>query len=102
MLLLMTTTMISGISWIININQPVSIAAAAAADNDNDNDDDDDNDNDNSKGSGNDNNGDDNDRMEGEQATVSVSKQIFFHFSILQLYVVVYDDISLSLLAVIL
>ena len=98
MLLLMTTTMISGISWIININQPVSIAAAAAADNDDDND----NDNDNSKGSGNDNNGDDNDRMEGEQATVSVSKQIFFHFSILQLYVVVYDDISLSLLAVIL
>ena len=100
MLLLMTTTMISGISWIININQPVSIAAAAAAaaaaadDNDNDND--------NSKGSGNDNNGDDNDRMEGQQATVSVSKQIFFHFSLLQLYVVVYDDISLSLLAVIL
>ena len=90
----MTTTMIAGISWIINIDQLVAIAAAAAAD-----DDDDDNDNDNSKGNGNDNNGDDNDRMEGEQATVS--KQIFFHSSPLQLYLA-YDDISLSLLAVIL
>ena len=90
----MTTTMIAGISWIINIDQLVAIAAAAAAA-----DDDDDNDNDNSKGNGNDNNGDDNDRMEGEQATVS--KQIFFHSSPLQLYLA-YDDISLSLLAVIL
>ena len=90
----MTTTMIAGISWIINIDQLVAIAAA-----DDDDDDDDDNDNDNSKGNGNDNNGDDNDRMEGEQATVS--KQIFFHSSPLQLYLA-YDDISLSLLAVIL
>ena len=94
----MTTTMIAGISWIINIDQLVAIAAAAAAADDDD-DDDDDNDNDNSKGNGNDNNGDDNDRMEGEQATVS--KQIFFHSSPLQLYLA-YDDISLSLLAVIL
>ena len=93
----MTTTMIAGISWIINIDQLVAIAAAAAAADDDD--DDDDNDNDNSKGNGNDNNGDDNDRMEGEQATVS--KQIFFHSSPLQLYLA-YDDISLSLLAVIL
>ena len=69
MLLLMTTTMIASISWIINIDQLVSFAAAAAAAAD---DDDNDNDNDNSKGSGNDNNGDDNNRMEGEQATVSV------------------------------
>ena len=88
--------MIAGISWIINIDQLVAIAAAAAAAAD---DDDDDDDNDNSKGNGNDNNGDDNDRMEGEQATVS--KQIFFHSSPLQLYLA-YDDISLSLLAVIL
>ena len=96
----MTTTMIAGISWIINIDQLVAIAAAAAAAaDDDDDDDDDDNDNDNSKGNGNDNNGDDNDRMEGEQATVS--KQIFFHSSPLQLYLA-YDDISLSLLAVIL
>ena len=94
----MTTTMIAGISWIINIDQLVAIAAAAAAAAADD-DDDDDNDNDNSKGNGNDNNGDDNDRMEGEQATVS--KQIFFHSSPLQLYLA-YDDISLSLLAVIL
>ena len=93
----MTTTMIAGISWIINIDQLVAIAAAAAAAAAAD--DDDDNDNDNSKGNGNDNNGDDNDRMEGEQATVS--KQIFFHSSPLQLYLA-YDDISLSLLAVIL